>query len=280
MTARPPHLIRALAGVGLILFAGLAAFGQQRLLAVGGGKRPPEALRKFAEWSGARVPARILIVTWASGEPEASFEALQKDLAAAAPGIAVEHAAMRPLDAAGRSRFVDQLARATGVFFSGGDQNRIMDVLGGEAALLNALRQRYRAGTPMGGTSAGAAALSDPMMTGEADLKILDGSKVGVRPGLGLVADVIFDQHFLYRQRHNRLLGLTIAHRAKLGIGIDEDTAVAIEDDRRLTVIGESRVMIVDARDGAAALRVAILAGGERYDLRKRKALSSVADAR
>ena len=122
----------------------------------------------------------------------------------------VEHAPIRPLDAEKRVKFVEQLNSASGVFFSGGDQNRIMDVLADEG-LFQMIKSKYNSGTPFGGTSAGAAVMSDPMMTGEADLKILDGTKVGVRKGLGLLPSVIFDQHFLVRQRHNRLFGLIIA---------------------------------------------------------------------
>lgn len=187
----------------LHIFA-LASFGQQRLFVVGGGSRPVDGMKKFVEWSGG-PNAKLLMITWASGVPEESFEALKKGFGQF-PHKSLEHAAMRPLDAEKRAKFVEQLKSATGVFFSGGDQNRIMDVLADEE-LLKLIREKYLKGTPFGGTSAGAAVISDPMMTGDADLKIIDGSKVGVRKGLGLLPNVIFDQHFLVRQRHNRLLG-------------------------------------------------------------------------
>lgn len=252
----------------LLCAATYSITAQQRLFVVGGGDRPDEAVKKFIEWSGGEK-ARLLMITWASGVPEESFEALKKDFSIV-PTAAIEHAAMRPLDAEKRAKFVEQLSTATGLFFSGGDQNRIMDVLADEE-LLKLIREKYRAGTPVGGTSAGAAAVSDPMMTGEADLKILDGSKVGTRKGLGLIPNVIFDQHFLVRQRHNRLFGLLMVNPKMLGIGIDEDTAVLIEDNRRLTVAGQTFVMIADAgyRDGG--MLVNFLKPGQSYDLRKRK---------
>ena len=241
---------------------------QQRLLVVGGGDRPDEAVRKFVEWSGGEK-ARLLMITWASGVPKESFEALKKDFSIV-PTTAVEHAAMRPLDTEKRARFIEQLKTATGVFFSGGDQNRIMDVLADEE-LLKLIREKYRAGTPVGGTSAGAAAISDPMMTGEADLKILDGSKVGTRKGLGLIPNVIFDQHFLVRQRHNRLFGLIMVNPKMLGIGIDEGTAVLIEDNRRLTVAGKTQVMFVLAKNLGNPYLVFFLSSGESFDLKARK---------
>jgi cyanophycinase len=144
-----------------------------------------------------------------------------------------------------------------------------MDVLADEE-LLKLVREKYARGTPFGGTSAGAAVMSDPMMTGETDLKILDGAKVGVRRGLGLVPNVMFDQHFLVRQRHNRLIGFVIKNPTYIGIGIDEDTAVLIEDNRKLTVAGTSQVMFLDAQR-KDSIRLNVLKPGERYDLKKRK---------
>ncbi|QQS31632.1 MAG: cyanophycinase [Acidobacteriota bacterium] len=259
------HLAAAFVAV-LLLSA--AAVAQQRLLVIGGGKRPPDAMKKFVEWSGGER-SNILVITWASEVPEENFEGLKRDLTAGGAANVI-HAAMRPLDAERRAAFLDQISKATGVFFSGGDQNRIMDVLA-DGELLKIIRERYNKGVPFGGTSAGAAAMSDPMMTGDADLKILDGKQVGVRKGLGLIPNVIFDQHFLVRQRHNRLFGLIEVNPNYLGIGIDEDTAVLIEDNRNLTVAGPTQVMFVDAKKVKHGMAVYFLKAGERFDLAKRK---------
>lgn len=241
---------------------------QQRLLVVGGGERPNDGVKTFVEWSGG-PRAKVLIITWASGVPDQSFASLEKQFSKF-ESVSVVHAPIRPLDAEKRAKFIEQLDLSTGVFFSGGDQNRIMDVLADEE-LLKLIRKKYALGTPFGGTSAGAAVMSDPMMTGDADLKILDGAKVGVRRGLGLVPNVMFDQHFLVRQRHNRLIGFVMKNPNYIGVGIDEDTAVLIEDNRKLTVVGTSQVMFLNAKP-RDAIRMNILKPGERYDLKKRKA--------
>ncbi len=246
------------------------AEGQQRLLVIGGGERPPDAMRKFVEWSGGER-SRILVITWASGVPEESFASLKKNLEEAGAGVVI-HAPERPLDDNRSRQFDIQLREATAVFFSGGDQNRIMEVLSDDVRL-SSLREKYRTGTPFGGTSAGAAVMSDPMMTGEADLKILDGSKVGIRKGLGLIPNVIFDQHFLVRQRHNRLFGLIMANPKMLGIGIDEDTAVLIEDNRRLTVLGKTQVMFVHSEKGGNPYKLYFLNAGELFDLKRKRSL-------
>ncbi|HQZ95508.1 MAG TPA: cyanophycinase [Pyrinomonadaceae bacterium] len=250
-----------------VLLVQLAA-GQQRLMVVGGGTRPAEATKKFVEWSGG-TKSKILVITWASGEEDSSYDGTQKVFMAANPG-SVEHAVVKPLDAERRAKFIEQLKNATGVYFGGGDQNRIMDVLKDEE-LLKLIRAKYAAGTPFGGTSAGAAVMSDPMMTGEADLKILDGKKVGVRPAIGFVPDVMFDQHFLLRQRHNRLFGFVMENPRYLGIGINEGMAVMIENNRDLTTVGPTQVMFIDAKDRKGAMLVHFLNAGERFDLKKRK---------
>lgn len=259
--------IRCLFAITVFVLA-TSAFGQQRLLVIGGGKRPPEAIKKFVEWSGAEK-ARLLVVTWATSQPDASFESFSRDLSAYKIA-SVEASQTSPLNAEKRTKFVAQLKDATGIYFTGGDQNRIMDVLKDEE-LLKMLRDKYATGTPFGGTSAGAAVMSDPMITGEADLKIVDGTKVGVRAGLGLIPNAIFDQHFLVRQRHNRLFGLIMVNPVMLGVGIDEDTSVLVEDNRRLTVMGATQVMFIDAKRQDGSMIVNFLKNGERFDLKKRK---------
>ena len=85
------------------------------------------------------------------------------------------------------------------------------------------------------------------MITGEADLESLASARTVTAAGLGLLANVIVDQHFLRRQRHNRLISLVLDHPALVGVGIDEATA-AIVQGSTITVLGRSAVMIVDAR--------------------------------
>ena len=247
----------------------LSSLGQQRLLAVGGGTRPPEAVKKFVEWSGG-AKARILVITWASGVPTESFDALKADFDKYGPAAVID-APTTPIDSVKRAALVEQLKTATGVFFSGGDQNRIMDVLDKDSELLRIMLDRYQAGVAFGGTSAGAAALSNPMMTGDADLKILDGSKVGIRKGLGFVPGVIFDQHFLVRQRHNRLFGLMMVHPSMLGIGVDEDMAVAVSDNRDAEILGPTHVMFIGSSGRNNAFLVYILNSGQHFDLKKRR---------
>jgi cyanophycinase len=178
----------------------------------------------------------------------------------------VEVAPAGPLDAAARAVVRKSLLAASGVFFLGGDQNRIMDVLK-DKDLEAAFVSRFRAGVVFGGTSAGTAIMSPRMITGNGDFTVIDSAKVETRPGLGLLAGTIVDQHFVKRQRQNRLFGLVLADPEALGVGIDEDTALLVEDGRRGTVVGSGIVLLVDGRAEPGALVVRVARPGASVDL-------------
>jgi cyanophycinase len=251
----------------LVTLAAAPALARERLVLMGGGGRPPEALARFVEWCGG-PQARILVVPWATVEPDEAFEALRRELGAHRPGR-VSAAPAAPLSAAQREALLDQLREATGVFFSGGDQNRILDVLR-DGAVKEALVRRYRAGVPFAGTSAGTACMSSLAITGEGDFTVVDGDRVGLRAGLGLLPGVMLDQHFLARQRQNRLMAVVLKHPRLLGVGLDENAALLVRDNRRAEVLGRGRVMTIEAR-GRGELRVFLLAAGDTFDLEKRK---------
>ena len=248
---------------------------ETRLVIVGGGDRPPEALARFVAWAGG-ASARVLVLPWASGEPKESCEAILEELAPHAPGEAGcgPHATLDAkgkaarLDAERKKAGLDALARASGVFFTGGDQARIMDVLA-DPELLAAVKARFAAGVVFGGTSAGAAVMSARMITGDGDFTVIDGDKVEVRPGLGLVEGVIVDQHFVKRQRQNRLFGLVLKHPGERGVGIDEDTALLVSGGHRAEVVGKGPVMLVDA-NGTDRLTIRLVRAGQTFDLRER----------
>ena len=251
--------------------ASAAPPAETRLVLVGGGTRPSRAMARFAEWAGGDQ-ARILVVPWASAEPKESCEAILGELHTSGPSICAPILTLdpqgkaQPLTDEARTIFTQALAHATGVFFTGGDQNRVMDVV--DEPLRAALRARYAAGVAFGGTSAGTAVISDPMITGEGDLTVIDGDKVGVRQGLGLLPGAILDQHFIKRQRQNRLFGLVLKQPGLRGIGLDEDAALLVRNGRHAEVVG-GPVVLVDV-SGPDQLAVTILRPGQTTDLRSR----------
>ena len=216
-------------------------------------------------------------MSWASSEPKESCSGVLEELRPHAPGEAA-CAPLAPLDAQGKAgrldagsktRFLQQLATSTGVFFTGGDQARIMDVLA-DAELLGAVRERHAQGVVFGGTSAGAAVMSLRMITGDGDFTVIDGDQVVVREGLGLLPGVILDQHFVKRQRENRLFGLVLKHPDELGVGIDEDTALLVTGGRYAEVVGKGPVVLV-AATGQDRLEVTIVRSGQSVDLQQRR---------
>ena len=251
----------------LLLFTSVS-FAQERLILIGGGKRTSDVLTKLIEFSG-NENGKILIIPWASGEQEKAFDNMKNEIAALSK-IQVENAPLSPLTTESKAILMNQLKTAKGIFFTGGDQNRIMEVLKDEE-LFNILHEKYKSGVVFAGTSAGTAIMSAIMITGEGDFKTIDGSKVETKKGLGLLQDIIVDQHFIKRQRQNRLIGLILKNPTLLGVGIDENTALVVEQNRFAEVLGESQVMIFETQKTPNEMKLLILTKGEKFDLKKRR---------
>jgi cyanophycinase len=142
---------------------------------------------------------------------------------------------------------LDVLDGASVVFFTGGQQIKITTQLGG-TLLCEKIQELYDDGGTVAGTSAGASVLCDTMIIGggsESSHKV--EGQLMLAPGLGLIGDVIVDQHFAERGRIGRLLGAVAQNPRMLGIGIDENTAVVVERERKLRVLGDGAVYIADA---------------------------------
>jgi len=139
----------------------------------------------------------------------------------------------------------EEVARATGVFITGGNQLRLSMVVAGTrlgAALLDA----HRRGAVVGGTSAGASALSSHMVAFGGPGEVPKQRLAHMAAGLGLLPGVVIDQHFTQRNRLGRLLLLVAESPGQLGIGIDEDTAAVVTPDGVLEVLGKGTVTVVD----------------------------------
>jgi len=156
---------------------------------------------------------------------------------------------------------------ATGIFVTGGNQQRLMEFLRAADAV-DLIRSAVRDGAVYAGTSAGAAALSRRMIAGSKRKKGTD--IVEYDEGLGLIPDAIIDQHFGERRRLTRLISAASAHRLT-GIGIDENTAIVWNHDGVVTVEGAGQVTIVNPDHGArvdphaASYRLKILRPGAKF---------------
>lgn len=158
-------------------------------------------------------------------------------------GLSVEHRE-QCLDS-DRILLVNQ---ANVIFFTGGDQLRITSILGG-TPLYKALEDRFNEGCIYVGTSAGASVVSETMVIYGEDEKSPCKCYVNMCKGLGLLKNIIIDQHFAQRGRIGRLLAMVAQNPENIGIGIDEDTAIVVSDNKILQVIGNGAIYIVDGRD-------------------------------
>jgi len=181
---------------------------------------------------------------------------------------------------------VERLQKATGVFMTGGNQLRLSTILGG-TELATTLRRLNAAGVHIGGTSAGAAFISEHMIAYGAEGSTPEGGMVTLAPGLGLSNAVIVDQHFRQRDRLGRLLSALAFNPFMIGIGLDEDTAAFIGPENMIRVVGNGAITVVDVselthssmadvREGEPVelidIRLHVLGHGSRYCLDSRKA--------
>ncbi len=185
--------------------------------------------------------------------------------------------------------FQQCIEECTGVFLTGGDQLRLCGLLA-DTPLMERLRQRAQQGEiSLAGTSAGAAVMGHHMIAGGSSGEAPNRSLVDMTMGLGLIPEVIVDQHFHNRNRMARLLSAIASHPERLGVGIDEDTCAMFEKDGLIRVIGRGVVTLVDARAMSYTnraevgsneplslhdLRLHILSHGDGYHLHKHYPLS------
>ncbi len=189
----------------------------------------------------------IALVTLATEQPAASFERYRDSFRNL--GVkTLHHIDARMREDCADPQGLEVLEQVGGIFFTGGDQLRITSVLGG-TPYEEALRRAYLRGAAIGGTSAGASAMSATMLVGGADEKSASRGTVRMCPGLGLLRDAVVDQHFAQRGRINRLLAALAQNPGTLGIGIDEDTAVLVHGGlEHMEVLGSGTVTVLDAR--------------------------------
>jgi cyanophycinase len=228
---------------------GGAAARNGHLVIIGGGEDrsdDKEVLTKFIELCGG-TDSKIVVVTAASRVPEKMWDIY--DQAFGDLGVSDR----RPIHIASRAEANDPataqlVAQADGIFLTGGDQRRLLAMIGGSAldeAMHHALCRR---GACIGGTSAGASAMSGHMLAdGKVDLQPEKGA-VNLGAGLGFLQRVIIDQHFSERHRLARLLSVVAQNPYLHGIGIDEDTALIVERGTGIEVTGRGTVTVVDGR--------------------------------
>jgi len=249
-----------------------------------------EILERFVDLAGGKK-ARIAIIPTASDDPQRSgdgYASLFCEMGVReADWLRVE----RREDANGEPS-LSLLREATGLFITGGDQARLVELLVG-TLVMECIRMRNADGVIVAGTSAGASILSALMMAGgtgvggDSNESAARKGMVDVVAGFGLLQDIIIDQHFSQRGRLGRLLSVFAGTPGLIGIGLDEDSAVLINREGTLEALGSNMVTIVDGRntisdyfdrqDGEVLTitgsSLHVLAGGRQFDVDARQAV-------
>jgi cyanophycinase len=254
-----------------------------QLFIVGGGDRDEPLMRRYVELAGAKGPAKVVIFTMASGVPLETGPALVAEFRNyGVADVAYYHLTREEALDPANLKILDGV---TAVWFSGGDQAKQTAVLL-DTPLHKRMLELYRDGCLIGGTSAGAAVMSEFMITGnekraggeEGTWEVILADDVEHTPGFGFVTQAVIDQHFVTRRRHNRLLAVVLQYPTLVGVGIEESTAVLVRPDGKYEVLGEGPVVIYDARKaetfrspdgrlGGHGLTTHILLAGDVYDI-------------
>lgn len=282
--------MRKIASILSCLFITLSLYGHSNveghLFIIGGGHRSESMMRKFIELSGG---GKIVIFPMASGSPEKAGQNMVDEFKKL--GVQEVNYYILSREQALQEENANILEDVKGVYFSGGDQSRLT------AALVNTpihikLLEIYKDGAVIGGTSAGAAVMSEIMITGDEKREVKKGDEftkiqalnIVTSPGFGFMKTAIIDQHFIARKRHNRLISLVAEHPDLLGIGIDESTAIIVNPEETFEVIGEQNVIVYDASEAEINITpnntirgwnvvMHILNAGDRFDVSTRKAM-------
>ena len=247
------------------------------LVAIGGGLEPENEAVYRAVIDLAGTDPTVCVFGTASSDPQESAEAYVADFEGY--GASAKVVDITTDNAAESTRGEDVLATirdCDGYFFTGGDQRRITEAFlkdGADTPALAALRERFEAGAPVAGTSAGLAALSNPMISGGSSVDtLLSGpDPVTLEPGLGFVEGVILDQHSVERGRFGRLLGALLETNTPLGVGVSEDTAVVIPETGPWEVVGEGYVVVLEVPEGGTLaapgnVMMSLVSSGDTFD--------------
>ncbi|NET48173.1 MAG: cyanophycinase [Merismopedia sp. SIO2A8] len=184
-----------------------------------------------------------------------------------------------------QERWLQLLEDCTGIFLTGGDQLRLCSLMA-ETDLMHRIRLHAQLGKiALAGTSAGAAIMGERMIAGGGSGESPNRALVDLSDGLGIIPEILVDQHFHNRNRMARLMSAIAACPDKLGLGIDEDTCALFDGSGIFQVIGKGTITVVDPGELSYTshpdvelttplsihnLRVHVLSPGDRYNFRER----------
>jgi cyanophycinase len=255
-------------------------------LVIVGGVQTDEIVAKFVELAGG-TDAKIIVIPNAGSNP-VKWSKVQvgefEELGAKADFLSFTR------ETADDESNLEKMDWANAVFFLGGDQSYLTrDMLG--TKLLEKVFDIYNNGGTVGGSSAGAAVMSEVMITGNelihndstGSFITIEKNNIETKEGFGFLKTVIIDQHFLKRKRHNRTISAVIEHPDLLGVAIDESTSIIVYPDDTFEVFGSNQVLVYDATNaaniredfkgnlGISNMKLQVLINGDKFDLKTKE---------
>lgn len=229
------------------LMAGAQGKAKGNLFIIGGGDRSDALMQQMLNTASLKANDYIIVLPMASEVPDVGFGTISTQLKK------LDNRTIRNFNFSKHDvndkKWTDSLEGAKLIYILGSDQNRFMkSVL--NTPVYTAIHKAYQNGATIAGTSAGAAVMSKYMITGKQLLdtvyketfnKLWD-KNIEFAEGMGLLQNTIIDQHFLKRNRYNRLISALAAHPDLICVGIDESTAIIVHGNKA-TVAGESEVI-------------------------------------
>lgn len=265
------------------------AASQKGALIIVGGAEDREGkcliLREFVRLAGG-TDAKIAVLTAATSAPREVGD-MYTDIF---KRLGVEHIEVvdtRAREDAEDREMIQAIQGATGIFFSGGDQAKIVESIKG-TPLDAAIRERHEQGAVVGGTSAGAAMMPDTMIIEGDSTTNPRPEVVELGPGMGFLPGVVIDQHFAQRGRLGRLLAALLLQPTMLGFGIDEDTAMVVQG-QEFHVVGNGTITVIDESESSHnnvdhalkdedlavfGVKLHILPNGYRFNLNNRQPIA------
>lgn len=204
------------------------------IMAIGGAEdktKHSKILNQFFKMAGGEG-CDITVIPWASEKKDAgeNYKKLFEDFGAKKVFLLKEKS---------REKALDAIERSAAIFFTGGDQKKLLDVLD-ELDLMHEIKVYHKSGILIGGSSAGASIMSTHMPYWD-----LKEEKMIYFRGLDLVPNSIIDQHFSQRNREARLKSGIARFKNSIGYGIDEDTALIFDKGKEPKKIGSGKVLII-----------------------------------
>jgi cyanophycinase len=253
-----------------------------KLFIIGGGDRTEAMMNELVDLAGIRAEGYAYILPMASSAPDSSIIWAKEDFSII--GIKKVFGFNFLKGETPPTPQLDSLRNAKLIYISGGDQSRFMSAII-NTPVMDDILKAYRNGSVIAGTSAGAAVMSKKMITGnqkkhtetESGFVTIESGNIEIKQGLGFLTDVIIDQHFIKRQRLNRLVAAAIENPEELCVGIDESTAIIV-DGNYATVTGNNQVIVIKNKGkiknvkngllGTEGLQLSVYLPGQKFRLR------------